>query len=149
MKNEKLKCNGPNCACSHHSMEEIMQWQTDMIAKHGFYIHYTPGENLSLCNFHTHGILENLLHPDFQIVVPISPKAAYNIIWTLVDMVKEGHRFNAGDKVDKVIQNFPITFIVAEECERELLRLILPDKKGNLSKEDIEGAFTLQYSKLK
>ena len=68
-------------------------------------------------------------------------------LWTLADMVKEGRRFNAGDKVDEVIQNFSITFIVVYECGRELLRLILPDKNGNLSKEYIDGDFALQYSK--
>jgi hypothetical protein len=143
---ENDKCNDPNCACSHQSMDEILQWQADMLAKHGFYTHFTPNEtDPNLCNIHTHGILENLLHPDFQIIILIPPKVAQSILWILVNMVKEGHRFNEGDIVNEIIHNYPVTFIKAQEGNRELLRVIFPDKKGNLSSDAIEGTFALQY----
>lgn len=137
--------DGERCMGCEQGLEAMHRWQNEMIQKFGWYAHFVPLDN-DFANFHTHGIFEKFLHPDFQITVPLDPKVAHRIFHRLVDLINdEGKRFNPGDVVETIIQGFSVTFIKATENDRQVLRVILPDRHGNLSRESIESMFALQY----
>lgn len=120
------------------------------IKKFGFITHFvTDNDETSPTghNVHTHG-LEQFGHLDFQIVIPMdnSGRMAHNIFRNLVDKIKDGQKFQAGKCYPNIIANYDVSFILAAENGREILRVILPDTEGNLNKEDIHERFAIQYS---
>jgi hypothetical protein len=67
------------------------------------------------------------------------------ILTNVVDAVKKGKTFSPGDVVFDIIENYPITFIKAQEGGRDVLRIILPDKTGCLDFNEIDPAFKDQW----
>jgi len=105
--------------------------------KYGFYIHFVPCDDFdnspSGVNIHTHGIPESLGHPDFQITVLLDLEIASGILHDLYDSVKAGRTFEAEDVVSNIlVGGMKLTFIEAMECDRPVLRVILPDSDGNI-----------------
>lgn len=116
--------------------------------KFGFYIHVVPkGDDQSPTGFnaHSHGLSESFKHLDIQIVVPLPKKIALGVFHSVVDLIREGARFKVGKRYSNIILNYDVMFIPAIECNRKVLRMILPDPQGNLLKEDINDKYALQY----
>lgn len=127
------------------ALKKIREWEQKNLRKHGWIVHYViddPGPTGA--NIHTHG-LHNFGHPDFQIVVPLPQTVAHDILINLVDRVKAGEQFQAGQKVDKVIRAFSVKMIEATECGRPILRVIIPDPEGNVDLGKISDPFVKQY----
>jgi len=106
------------------------------IEKYGFVIHYVPNDDFdhspSGVNIHTHGLHKINNHLDFQITVPLPPHIASRIMHRLYELVKGGEVFCAGGESDKVLQGgMKVGFIEVQECDRTVLRVIIPDEDGN------------------
>jgi hypothetical protein len=86
-------------------------------------------------NAHTHGLAENFDHLDLQVVLDINDRMINNIFTTCADRIKEGETFEPGVPYAGVLRGYMVTFAKAKEDDREVLRVILPDKDGNLDKE--------------
>lgn len=107
------------------------------LEKHGFVIHYVPNDDFDHSptgvNIHTHGLRNINNHPDFQITIPLPPHIASRIMHRLYDLVEGGEVFCAGGESDKVLEgNMKVGFIEVMECDRPVLRVILPDSDGNI-----------------
>ena len=146
------------CECRLCQLKETMsddeaisafqRQQMEMLAKYGWFAHYVsddPDAPMGV-NFHTHGMDETFDHPDLQIVFPIDPKIAHSLFWEAINQIKSGKKFRDGDVVDKIVGNgFSVKFVEAQENERTVLRMILPDKYGNLDRADLAGTMAEQY----
>lgn len=103
---------------------------------------------------HTH-IHQRYNHPDFEIVLPISGELTSLIFNQLVERVKAGERFKAGDVCEALWtsedhKSYNVTFIDAIESGRKVLRVVIPDLHGNLTLAALQAAeahvdFLLQY----
>ena len=97
------------------------------------------------------GLLENFQHPEL-IMVGFDPKLCQTLINTVGEMVRSGSKFSDGDRVQEVIQGFPVAIReipgpVARKWARgaanrssgrnlELLQIFLPDVDGKFPWED-------------
>jgi hypothetical protein len=107
------------------------EWDQEMLQKYGWFVHYVPGDDPLPLNAHTHGVKENFNHPDIQIVLPIDTKVLHGVFVSVLDNIRENAvTYEAGKQYDDVLMRFPVQFKKAIECEREVLRLILPDPNG-------------------
>jgi hypothetical protein len=112
-------------------MESMLEWQNKCMEQHGWYVHATPG-NDPYMNYHTHGLDVTFKHLDLQIVFPINPEIAHGILMSAIDLIKTGTKLEDGKHYDQIIQNFSVECILAEECDRQVIRLILPEQDGAL-----------------
>ena len=139
--------HGCECLVCEHGLDKAQQIEAEAITKYGWYAHYVTGDETDIrANYHTHGLPETHNHPDLQIVFPINPRIAHSLIWNAVRLIEAGTTLKNGDIIKKIAGGgFKVAFIDATECDRPVLRMILPDKNGKLAKEEIEGTFQIQY----
>jgi len=133
----------------------INKWEAEQMQKHGWYIHFVAVDPDSPTGFnaHTHGLQERQDHPDFQIVIPMPERMLHPIMITLADRVKTGERFRAGQMLDDVITGkdggqLLVKLVDAKECDRPVLRVIIPDKHGKVELSEIAEPFDKQYGDL-
>lgn len=121
--------------------------EREFLAKDGFFAHLVPDETSPLgFNAHTHGFELTWNHPDLQIVFPVDGQVAMGLFWAAVAHIKEGSVFSDGDVVARIAGNeYKVKFVKVQESGRDVLRMILPDKEGNLDVETITGKFRHQY----
>ena len=81
--------------------EEItLEHQREMMEKHKFVVHYVidsyefqlGDQMVSYPSIHTHGLMDNLNHPEVEISLPLEEQTAMYIIHTFVDKLKAGIR---------------------------------------------------------
>lgn len=120
--------------------------QQPLMEKYGWVGHYVfddikcPFET----NYHTHGLQENFGHKDIQICVPADQHALHGIANLIVNRIKGGEVFEPGKVYTDILAGGLKTyFIEAKELGRPVLRLILPDKNG-----EVEGMFKQQLEML-
>lgn len=151
-KHENNECQCVICRLKAQGFtdEEIEQkqraWEQEALENQGWFAHFTNDERyITGANYHTHGLPATMNHMDLQIVIPMSMKTAHGIFTGVVDLIKEGKVFKDGDTTDKVIKFFKVKFVEMTENDRQVLRIILPDQRGNLEPWEMEGNMALQY----
>lgn len=127
--------------------KKIIEQQKTYLDKYGFYVHFVFDDHTSptKVNIHTHGLPETYQHFDFQIVVPLNSGVAHSILTTLVENVKSGVVYWDGDYASNIIRNYQVKFLETIENDRQVLRVIFPDRNGNLEFEDMELGYKSQY----
>jgi hypothetical protein len=128
---------------SEEALDAHDAWAADCMTKYGFYTHFVFDDDHdnspSGVNLHTHGVTESVGHPDFQITISLDPEIANGIFHNLYDRVKAGDRFGEGVVASNILGGgMKVTFINAVECGRSVLRVILPDPDGNISKSKMQ-----------
>lgn len=111
-------------------------WVDEMVKRHGWYLHFdfmAIGYPY-LVNIHTHG-LSMFDHLDLQICFPLTKEDAYVIVMNVVEGIKNGRRFAPGLKYRDILYGFDMEFAEAKEDGRNVLRMIFPDKYGNIRGE--------------
>lgn len=126
--------------------QKLEEREREAVIKHGWYAHFVQddGETHYGVNVHSHG-MEAYDHLDFQVVFPIDERLAHHFIADLIERVKKGEKFQHGQRVSQILKNYDILLLEANEAGRAVLRLILPDEEGNLTKEDIKQIFRGQF----
>jgi hypothetical protein len=143
------KLDKPVCDCCSLGMEEVKAREEAMLKKHGWLAHYVCDDPDApfMINYHTHGLPASIKHKDLQACVPIPYEALHFIVTGIIARIKAGESFAAGDKIFDIIENYPITFIDAKECDRDVLRVIFPDQTGCLDKDEMDEALAKQYER--
>lgn len=96
------------------------------------------------CNGHTHG-MERYGHPDFQLVLNLPDEEIARILNTFGLRVQAGGRFNNGDLVEGIYLDCPVRLQEFEECDRKVLRVVIPDKQNRFPEDtNCEYPYTLQ-----
>src|ERR1035437_3523729 len=98
--------NGHECECCRDGMEAVRKKEQAMIEKHGWYVHFVPGDTKVPfeMNIHTHGLFENLEHTDLQICMSMDPEVAHSVLVNVIeDNIKKGKTFEAGKKYEHTI----------------------------------------------
>lgn len=149
------KKNHPfECACCTHGKEAVDKMEQESIKKYGWYAHVVPSgdyvENTPTgFNMHTHHLPESFDQLNLQIVVPVPPEKAnvfLHILHNAIDnYVRKGIKLEAGKEYDDIFENFKVTFAHARENGRPVLRMILPDKDGNITRDKIKEPYAVQY----
>jgi hypothetical protein len=122
------------------------------MSKHGWYAHAEVGDPQSPTsyNYHTHGFVESLGHLDIQVVLPMPESQCHAIATTVYQRIRDGTRFDDGDVSSKIIPNFSVRFIKVRESDREVLRVILPGRNGEVEPaklgDEEEPEYALQWT---
>ncbi len=113
-------------------LENYKKWEDEMMDKYKFIYHIIFDEpfknHKDLIDAHTHGLIKNYQHPEFQLVISLDRNTIAGIINNLTDRVKEGEVFKDGDFVSDVINNYPVYI---HQVDKTLLRVILPNASGD------------------
>lgn len=127
-----------------------------LMRAYGWYAHMTVADPSIATgfNYHTHGFNESLGHLDLQIVLPIRGDKCHGIAKTIYDQIKaSAGKFIDGDETLIPHQDgseFPVRFIKVREGDRDVLRVILPNPRGELEPkhvaEDDEPEYALQWT---
>ena len=75
----------------------------------------------------------------------MSDKTAHAILTTIVENVKSGVVYADGDYASRIIRNYQVKFLETFENDRQVLRVIFPDRNGNLEFDDMELDYKVQY----
>lgn len=134
-------------------METVTPQEKEFLKSHGWYSHLVLPEEKgrTWVDYHTHGLPEHYGHLDFQFVLPIDGDLLHELATRLVDRVKKGERFTAGSRVSGIMQTHDVLLIETTETQsirRKVLRVILPDKNGNLDRTLLSGLFAQQFLEL-
>lgn len=113
------------------------QWQKEMLEEYGWFMDIIPAEEYDEihANYHTHGLQKNFKHKDFQIVLNMDPEVAHQIFVDLIDDVSNGKSFVEGEEYPDIIEGFNVAFKEFKEMDREVLRVLFPDRNGILPTE--------------
>jgi hypothetical protein len=134
-------------------MEKTSPQEEEFLESHGWYSHFIiPEDNeQKWVNFHTHGLPELYGQLDFQFVLPIDHNTLHALTAKLVTRVIKGERFTAGMRVTGIVRKYDVLLVKTTETrsiKRQVLRVILPDKDGNLDKATTSGIFAAQFQEL-
>ena len=88
-----------------------------------------------ICNAHTHG-LAAFHHRDFQLVLDIGPSSTAFVLNTLAERVRNGEVFTDGETVSGVYPDCDVKLAVAQEGNREVFRVLIPDEKDRYPGEE-------------
>lgn len=91
---------------------------------------FIPG----FCNAHTHG-MEKYGHLDFQMVLRCQDAEITYILNSLGRAVQNGARFSDGQYVTGIFEDCAIQLKEFKECDRTVLRVIIPDKNNRFPDE--------------
>ena len=104
-------------------------------------------ENSSIdgfCNAHTPG-MARYHHPDFQMVLDYGPQEICRILNTFGFAVRNGSRFHSGQFVTGIYEDCAVKLLEYKECDRTLLRVIIPDRQNRFPDErDCELPYAMQ-----
>jgi len=138
----------PVCSVCAFGIEAVEEHEKEMMKDLGWYAHYVhddPNTPFNI-NYHTHGLSQSFKHKDLQACLPIDFKVLHTIVTSIVNEIKAGKTFAAGDPVFNILQgDYAITFMDAKECGRDVLRVIFPDPTGHLKKDEIEKPYDSQW----
>ncbi|MBE7465995.1 MAG: DUF4262 domain-containing protein [Planctomycetes bacterium] len=131
-----MEHSGRGACSSEEAMTRITAWESDMLAKHGWYVHLVSDDRDSPTGFnaHTHGLeTHGLLN--FQIVCPMRAETANTIFAMLVHRARESSLV-AGMELSEILgDGLKVRLMLAEESRRKVLRAILPDMHGKFGQE--------------
>ena len=86
------------------------------------------------CNAHTHG-MERYQHPDFQMVLDCGPRENCRILNRFGFAVRNGTQFHSGQFVTGVYEDCAVKLLEFKECDRTVLRIIIPDRHNRFPDE--------------
>lgn len=126
----------------------IEEHEEHCMLKYGFIMHLVQdAKGVNSYNLHTHGLKHGYNHPDFQIVMKMPPEVGGSLMHLMVKKVVEGAVFTVDTEYSDILSDgYKVKFIKAIENDREVLRLILPDKMGELEESKLQpGPFKDQF----
>jgi hypothetical protein len=138
--------------CNGMSLDDLIAQNERLMEKYGWFYHVVVGEDGM--DVHTHGLQETYNHVDLQITFPLHKcvqtkeqleDLVHSILWAFAKRIDQGEIFSAGERVSEIIKKFDVKLVLATENNRPVLRIILPDAKGNLDKEQLTGIYLNQY----
>lgn len=143
-----MKCNKHDCDCDicKYGKTFVESREARNMQEEGWYAHIVVDGDCTPhgFNWHTHGFEVTFGQPDIQICFPMPPEVAHAIGHSVVDRLREGLALEVGKMYDGILKDeYKVQFIEAWECQRRVLRLVLPDKKGGYS-----GKFADQFTML-
>ena len=145
---EHDKLDKPVCDACAFGLAELEAHEKKNMEEYGWYVHFVKDDDEAPYeyNMHTHGLEVTYKHLNLQICCPLQREVAHNIIANIVQEIKDGDVFTAGARVPGIILNYAVLFVEATECNRTVLRVILPDATGCLDKDEMKPDWALQYN---
>ena len=130
------------------NFNDLLKWQQQMLDTHGWFIHHVfdADQTPNNINYHTHGLRENLDHPDLQLCLPIRQEDAHALFELAVAAIRNGDRFEAGKDFADILPNgYRLQFMHVQESGRRVLRMLVPDASGGYSEEPYRQQLELPY----
>lgn len=127
-------------------IEQMLDKREKMMKENGWIVDAVFDTGITGQDIHTHGLVESYGHPDIQCILPINAKVVHEIFCIIVNQIKMGKKFEAGKCYSGLVKgDYKIRFLLANESNRKVLRIIIPDKHGKLHKDLIEENFRVQF----
>lgn len=138
-----MSCEHGDLNCQGRDFEKEQM----MLKEHGFFVHlvFDDKDIATGANIHTHGFPETLDHPDIQIVLSLPLRTVGSIVHTVYNWIKEGNKIELEKAYDNILQGYNVQYAWAVENDRDVLRMILPDKSGETMKELMKKPYTNQW----
>lgn len=136
------------CQCSvcggTKSVQESIEKEQKAFEEYGWIVHLVPSGDEQTpygYNAHTHGFEQTFNCLDFQIVFPIPSELAHDILISVVNLLKDKELSDIkdGDYIHKIIQGYPVKVVKAKESDRDVWRIIFPDKHGKFDTDFSKG----------
>ena len=145
----KRKCTCALCESGDSKGDRIAmitEFEERCMRQFGWFAHVImDSDNVTGFSFHTHGLEISQKHKDFEITLPIGQETAHGIMTSIADRIKAGEKFEEGKDYDGIIVGFKVRFVERTETRRQVLRVILPDKDGNLDRDKVKDDFAKQW----
>jgi hypothetical protein len=143
-------------ACQGMSIDDLQKLEQKNKEKYGWVFHVVVEHPIYGTEVHTHGLLEKYGHPDLQLCFDFlkcfppdrGKQVISNILWDFVNRIKDGETFSAEQRVSGILKGYDVRLVAATENQRPVLRIIIPDKDGNLDLMMLEGYFADQFKGL-
>jgi|LakMenE01Jun11ns_1017448.scaffolds.fasta_scaffold9899491_2 hypothetical protein len=136
-----------NCRCDicKKGADAVLSAQMESIDRYGWFVHYVYDDKMCpyKVNVHTHHVEESFGHKDIQICINLKPELIHMLLVNVINNIKAGVKYEPGKKYEKIVDNFKLEFIEVTESGRKVLRLLIPDEKGNY-----DGLYAEQLTKL-
>lgn len=151
MKRHIERCDCDICSASDktQAFKELAENEKKNIKDYGWYCHMVAGgddQTPTGVNYHTHGCLESFGHLDLQIVAPIPGELAHGIFCLTIEKIRAGEKLEAGKRISEILDSMDVTLKETKEHGRTVLRVILPDSKGELDEEKMDEPFNTQWA---
>lgn len=88
-----------------------------------------------LCNCHTHGMAK-YGHLDFQVVLNYPDEEIAYLLNIFGLRVQAGEKFKNGELVEGIYEDCPVRLSEFKECERTVLRIIIPDRQNRFPEDE-------------
>jgi hypothetical protein len=124
-------------------LADLKEKEKEWLKKPGWFAHMVGD-----VNYHTHGLDLTQNHINIEVVLPIDPNLIHDLITSAIDLIKKGKKFESGKDYARVIKKLKVRFVKSREGDRDVLRMIIPDKNGNLDKDKMEETFAKQWDGL-
>lgn len=129
------------CACEicKLGLEAIYAKEREWMQNPGWYAHYVMDDPDTPwgANIHTHGLPHTFGHSDLQIVVRTSQTQAHGLLFSAIELIKAGTRFEVGVRYQDIAEGYDAQFAWAHECGRDVLRMIIPDKNNRFDTQPL------------
>lgn len=136
------------CSACEMGMDKVAEFDRKAMEKFGWYCHFVPGDEQSPTglNMHTHGLTVSRNHPDLQLVLPLSMQILHGVFCRAIQLIDEGRPLEAGQIRHDILSNeMPVRIVKATECDRSVLRIILPDENGCVDSGELDELYNKQY----
>ena len=104
--------------------------------------------NPLVIEIHTHGFERMFSHPDLQFVHPLPTDKAMLLMNKVVELIRAGRQFKAGDETEDVLEGCRICFVAATESGRPVLRMVVPGPNGHIEYEPMAPLFNLKHKSI-
>lgn len=134
--NIKRHYDKKNCECYYcqYGEKALQKLERSSIIKYGWYAHVVEDDCAAPNHFnlHTHGLMELYGHYDLQCCMPMDPNRIMTVFHDVIDsIVKKGGKILPNFDYPQFLTNgYQVRFILARECGRNVLRMLIPDKAG-------------------
>lgn len=146
------------CECCKHKhdpaalaayLKKAEAEERGFLKKYGWYVHAVTSDDDQTpngVNIHTHGLSQTQDHLDFQCCARVDPVTVHSWLAYFAEQVKNGTKFSPG-LVRVPFCKFKLALVKARECDRDVLRIVIPDSDGDLDPKTMDPEYAEQYDK--
>jgi len=136
--------NQCQCVACGAAIEQLHELEQEAYEKNGWIVHVTASfDSLSI---HTHGLRQKYGQSELEMRLPLyfPVDIIAQIIELMIKRMEAGEVLKPDTDYDEILQGVQVRLVIINPSE-DRLRIILPDRNGELNKDTIDPDFATQY----